>query len=150
MMIALTFILFFSFALVLIWLWTQKKDSPNELNKSRAGFPMNVGSTTLGTTGIRTRVVFNGKEYSSPEEMPPEIRQAYDQAMATVLADADDDGVPDIFEDGGNSSVFQTNVLMQTLEDPAEKLQKLKELKDSGLITEQDYESKKSEILNRM
>jgi hypothetical protein len=150
MILALTFILFFAFGLVLIWLWTRKKDSPDEQHSSTFSFPLNTSSATFGTSGMRTRIIFNGREYSSPDEMPADIRQAYDRAMSTVLADADRDGVPDIFEPGAITTVFQTDVHARTLEDPAEKLRKLKEMRDSGLITEQEYESKKTEILNRM
>ncbi|HEX6732694.1 MAG TPA: SHOCT domain-containing protein [Pyrinomonadaceae bacterium] len=151
MTVVLTFILFFAFALVLIWLWTRKKASHGQFGPtSKVTFPVNVSSGTIGKTGMHTRIVFNGHEYSSPEEMPAEIRQVYERTMATVLVDADHDGVPDIFEPGAITTVFQTDVQTRTLEDPTEKLRKLKEMKDSGLITEQDYESKKSEILNRM
>lgn len=150
MMIVLTFILFFAFGLLLIWLFTRNKDSSSDSNASTFSFPLNAGPTNFGLTGKRTRIVFNGQEYSSPEEMPANVRQAYDQAMATVFADTDRDGVPDILEAGSSSTVFHTDVFARTLEDPADKLRKLKEMKDSGLITEQEYESKKTEILNRM
>lgn len=150
MLLAITFVLFFAFALMLIWLWTRKKDSPGDQTTSTFSFPLNTSSATFDTTGMRSRIVFNGQEYSSPEEMPANVRQAYDQAMATVLADTDRDGVPDILEAGSSSTVFHTDVFARTLEDPADKLRKLKEMKDSGLITEQEYESKKTEILNRM
>ncbi len=33
---------------------------------------------------MNTRITFNGHEYGSPDEMPPEIRQAYERAMAAV------------------------------------------------------------------
>jgi hypothetical protein len=32
------------------------------------------------------RVVFNGREYSSVEEMPPDVRRVYEDAMASVGA----------------------------------------------------------------
>jgi hypothetical protein len=41
--------------------------------------------------------VVNNKSYSSIEEMPPDVRQAYEQAMG-VLADKNGNGVPDILE----------------------------------------------------
>ena len=149
-MIVLTFILFFAFGLVLIWLFTRNKDSSSDPNASTFSFPLSTGPANFGLTAKRTRIVFNGKEYSNPEEMPAEIRKAYDQAMATVLADTDRNGVPDILEAGSSSTVFHTDVFARTFEDPADKLRKLKEMKDSGLITEQQYEEKKTEILNRM
>ena len=31
---------------------------------------------------VRRRIRVNGKEYSSPEEMPPDVRAAYEKAMA--------------------------------------------------------------------
>lgn len=30
---------------------------------------------------MRTRIAFNGREYSSPSEMPPNVRQAYQQPI---------------------------------------------------------------------
>src|SRR6266498_1622457 len=36
---------------------------------------------------METKIIFNGKQYASPEAMPEEVRQAYQQAMAEV-ADA--------------------------------------------------------------
>lgn len=38
---------------------------------------------------VRTKIRVNGKEYSSPDEMPPEIRRAYERAMAQVAAGRD-------------------------------------------------------------
>ena len=46
---------------------------------------------------MATRIVFNGVEYSSPDDMPAEVRKTYDQALA-MLADADLDGTPDAVE----------------------------------------------------
>jgi hypothetical protein len=48
-------------------------------------------------TAMTTRILFNGREYTSPAEMPPDVRGAYDRAMA-LLADADGNGVPDLLE----------------------------------------------------
>ena len=31
---------------------------------------------------VKTRIVFNGKEYGSPEELPENVREAYEKAMA--------------------------------------------------------------------
>jgi len=38
---------------------------------------------------VRTKIRVNSKEYSSPDEMPPEIRQAYERAMAQAAAGQD-------------------------------------------------------------
>jgi hypothetical protein len=152
-MVALSFVLFFALGLALIWLWTRKsgESSSGWLNPTfKFGSLPDAVSAALKTAGMRTRIIFNGQEYSSPEEMPAEVRRAYDQAMGSVLADADRDGIPDIFEAGGGATVFHTEVRTQAVDDPAERLRKLKEMRDSGLITEQEYEAKKAEILSVM
>lgn len=42
-------------------------------------------------------IVIDGTTYHSVEEMPPDIRQKYEQAMQS-LGDANDNGIPDAFE----------------------------------------------------
>lgn len=54
---------------------------------------------------METKIIFNGKVYSSPEAMPAEARQAYEQAVAH-LADANKNGIPDILESGGAGNVI--------------------------------------------
>ena len=61
-------------------------------------------------------LVFNGKTYSGVEDMPPEVRRAYEEAMA-FLADKDHDGIPDILEGKGGDverSVLQAGVTVST------------------------------------
>jgi hypothetical protein len=53
---------------------------------------------------METKIIFNGKRYASPEAMPEEVRQAYQQAMAQ-FADADRNGIPDILERGAAGNV---------------------------------------------
>jgi hypothetical protein len=43
------------------------------------------------------KIIFNGQEYDSPEAMPAEVRQLYEMA-AGMLADRNQNGMPDIFE----------------------------------------------------
>jgi hypothetical protein len=43
------------------------------------------------------KIVVNGREYSSPDQMPPDVRAGYEQAMS-VLADKNGNGIPDILE----------------------------------------------------
>lgn len=43
------------------------------------------------------KIVVNGREYSSPDEMPADVRTAFEGALAT-LADKNGNGVPDILE----------------------------------------------------
>jgi hypothetical protein len=44
------------------------------------------------------KIVINGQEYDSVEEMPPEARAAYEQLLA-AFADADQNGMPDMVEE---------------------------------------------------
>ena len=56
------------------------------------------------------KITFNGQEYDSPAAMPPEVRQLY-QMMTSMLADKNQDGMPDIFASGAGdvkSTLFQT------------------------------------------
>jgi hypothetical protein len=52
-----------------------------------------------------TRIIFNGQEYNGVEAMPPEVRQAYEKALAQ-FADADRNGIPDILERGAAGNVI--------------------------------------------
>jgi len=54
---------------------------------------------------MEPKIIFNGKTYTKVEDMPEEMRQAYQQALAH-LADADKNGVPDIMERGGAGNVI--------------------------------------------
>jgi hypothetical protein len=54
---------------------------------------------------METKIIFNGKEYASPEAMPEEVRQAYQQTLAQ-FADADKNGIPDILERGAAGNVI--------------------------------------------
>jgi hypothetical protein len=55
-------------------------------------------------------IIFNGQTYNSVEDMPPDARQAYDQAMG-MLADKNKDGMPDVSE---NSAGRVPNMLGST------------------------------------
>lgn len=43
-----------------------------------------------------TKIIANGTEYNSLDELPPDIRAKYEQAMGTL--DSNQNGVPDFFE----------------------------------------------------
>ena len=55
-----------------------------------------------------TKIIANGKEYNSIEELPPDVREKYDQAIGTL--DANRDGVPDFLEGMVNAPKQSTNV----------------------------------------
>jgi hypothetical protein len=57
-------------------------------------------------------IVIDGKTYSSVNEMPPDVRQKYEQAMSTsqsgdanIFADKDNSGTPDILENLSSKTV---------------------------------------------
>ena len=43
------------------------------------------------------KIIVNGREYSSPDELPAEARAGYERAMS-ALADRNGNGIPDILE----------------------------------------------------
>jgi hypothetical protein len=104
--------------------------------------PPGASSHAPGASFGAARVVVNGQEYASPEEMPDGVRAAYEQAMG-VFADADGDGVPDIFENLAARAPAPGP-------DAAARLTKLKSLRDAGLITQQEYETKRAQILSEL
>ena len=99
-----------------------------------------------GQAGAHTVFVYNGRTYASPDEMPAEARAAYEK-MSNVFADADGDGVPDMFENLG-AAFAQPAAHVRDARSPEERLSKLKSLRDAGLISEQEYEAKRAEILS--
>jgi hypothetical protein len=53
---------------------------------------------------MSTKITINGREYDSPEQMPPDVRKIYDGALALgvpLLEDRDGNGVPDLLEGKG-------------------------------------------------
>jgi hypothetical protein len=61
---------------------------------------------------MTTHIVFNGREYSSPEAMPADVRKAY-QELLDQLQDKNKDGIPDVLQGGGAGNVLgilQTSV----------------------------------------
>lgn len=80
------------------------------------------------------------------ESMPPEVAEAVSK-FVTALIDQDKDGIPDIFE-----RTFQ----VINLEEPgslltgADRLEEAKEMLAKGLITKEDFEETKKQILSEM
>ena len=114
----------------------------------RVGSGAAASPTVMMSAGT---VNYQGKAYTSVDDLPPEARAKYEKAMS-ALADKDGNGIPDILEGVlGNISVVQAGQSTGVPRtDPAEKLRKLEEMLDESLITRQEYEAKKAEILSRM
>ncbi len=56
---------------------------------------------------MTSKISFNGKDYASLDDMPPDVRAAYQQIMG-IFADKDQDGTPDIFQ-GGQANVISNS-----------------------------------------
>jgi hypothetical protein len=61
------------------------------------------------TTTTQTRFTVNGQTYNSIDEMPPDVRQKFQDAMSK-LADRDGNGIPDIMEGKGDPNAIGTSV----------------------------------------
>jgi hypothetical protein len=53
---------------------------------------------------IFSKIVFEGKEYSSPDQLPPDARAKFEQALGK-FGDADRNGIPDILEDSTHNVI---------------------------------------------
>lgn len=89
----------------------------------------NVMTASVDSLGVPTKIVFNGEEYSSVDEMPPVARAAYKLAMGMV---------PKL----GPGEVSPA--------DPATRMKQLQDMRNSGLITNDEYEAKRAEILEKL
>jgi len=125
---------------------------PNKVAIEGIGPRVGSGAAASPTVMMSAETVsYQGKAYTSVDDLPPEARAKYEKAMS-ALADKDGNGIPDILEGVlGNISVVQASQSTGVPgTDPADKLRKLEEMLDEGLITRQEYEAKKAEILSRM
>lgn len=151
--LTLSLVMFFICVVLVIWAWRNKSatgSSSDWLNPQiKFNLPARLVSSVMQTPGLQTKIVFNGREFSGPDDMPPEIRKAYEEVMSGVLTDSDGDGIPDIVENGAGTALF-TNVQTLGREDPSDSLTKLNRMREAGLITEQEYEAKRQEIISRI
>jgi len=75
-------------------------------DKNNNGIP-DAFEGMLSNITTSTKIIADGKTYDSLDELPPEIRAKYDQAMNTM--DANHNGMPDFVEALGNLPVQKTN-----------------------------------------
>jgi len=66
---------------------------------------------------METKIIFNGKTYTKVEDMPEEVRQAYQQALAQ-FAGADRNGIPDILEGRTRGNVIAIQQFVDQLQRP--------------------------------
>lgn len=102
-------------------------------------------SSILYSLGAPSRIVVNGETYSSTDDMPPEVRAQYEQAMGLTLVGTNRDRVLDF---PGRVRALRASASARP--DPATRLKQLQEMKESGLITEEEYAAKRAQILEAL
>jgi hypothetical protein len=78
-------------------------------DKNKNSIPDIIENTTGGAPIVKStiKVVVNGKEYNSLEDLPPDVRAKYAKAMGAL--DANHNGIPDFVESIMGGSTPQTN-----------------------------------------
>lgn len=104
-------------------------------------------SAVLTALGAPSRIVINGQAYSSVDEMPPEVRAQYEQTMSVALAATNRDGILD-FSRGARARARLAGAIPPS--DPATRMKQLEEMRESGLITDAEYETKRAQILDAL
>jgi hypothetical protein len=82
------------------------------------------------------RILYNGHQYDNIDQMPPDVREAYEKAIKAVgniFADNDHNGMPDILENAAStpniqSSTYRMEVNGQVYTSPEELPEKLRPL----------------------
>lgn len=97
-----------------------------------------VAAASLGGVRVNKAQIYlvNGNTYEHEENLPPEARAALRQA-ADLLGDQDGDGIPDVLAGTAMRS-------------PADSLTELQRMRDAGLVSQDEYEAKRHEILGRL
>lgn len=65
-------------------------------DKNKDGIPDAFEGMTANVVSSSTKIIADGKEYNSLDELPADLRAKYEQAMGTL--DANRNGVPDFLE----------------------------------------------------
>ena len=76
-----------------------KNGIPDILEGGSGGLNSNIKITPIAANSAN--IIVDGKIYSDANELPPEARQKYEQAMAKLrqrMGDANQNGVPDLLE----------------------------------------------------
>ena len=71
-------------------------------DNDRNGFP-DAFEGMVSNISSSTKIIADGNEYNSLDELPPDVRAKYEQAMGAL--DSNRNGVPDFFEGMMNTSV---------------------------------------------
>jgi len=71
-------------------------------DQNKNGMPDSIEGMISSVISSTTKIMADGKEYSSLDELPPDIRTKYEQAMGSL--DANRNGMPDFLEGMMNTS----------------------------------------------
>jgi hypothetical protein len=112
-----------------------------------AGVPQPAAVSPSSSLQSFQTIVVNGRAYTNVDEMPADVRQVYEQ-MSGFFNDANQDGMPDLFET--IAAVAAQAEPGAPLSDPAARLRKLDELRAADLVSEQEYQAKRAQILAEM
>jgi hypothetical protein len=96
---------------------------------------------------MASTLTVDGQSYTSMDELPPEAQEALEQ-VREAFRDADQDGTPDIME-GMDAQVLDLRS-MRAGAGSAERMRELKRMLDEGLISLDEYEEKKGQILSEL
>lgn len=80
----------------------------NLTDQDKNGMPDSMEGMISNVISATTKIFADGKEYNSLDELPPDIRAKYEQAMGTL--DANRNGVPDFLEGIMNTSNQASNL----------------------------------------
>jgi hypothetical protein len=128
--------------------WARRASAASDLWASTSVSGSAVVPPSSGVQTFQT-IVVNGQTYTNVDDMPADVRQAYEK-MAGLFGDANRDGMPDLFEALGTVATQMGQDPQALRGDPATRLRKLDELRASGLISEQEYQAKRAQILAEM
>jgi hypothetical protein len=68
----------------------------NLADQNKNGMPDSIEDMISNVFSSTTKIIADGTEYNSLDELPPEVRAKYEQAMGTL--DANQNGMPDFLE----------------------------------------------------
>lgn len=132
-MYAIGLMVFILFWVAVIWIWWRARDFDRARSPTLADALAGLRAYQSKTSpDIESKIVFRDRVYASLADMHPDDRREYQELHSK----------PPI------SSEPEPPVAAPT--DPAETLRKLRDMKYAGLISADDYEAKKAEILARM
>jgi hypothetical protein len=143
----LTFLGSLVLLLIIMVLLRLVRGAENGVRNSKISVGNGLLSSVLYSLGAPSRIVVNGQTYSSIDDMPPEVRAQYEHAMGLTLAATERDRVLDF---PGRVRALRASASTTARPDPATRLKQLQEMKDSDLITDEEYEAKRAQILEAL